>query len=207
MSNENETIVETLPGALINGSWREGSGGTFDVYSPHSRALLHRVSRCNPDDVALAISAEEDASFFFFLFCANEPSSSFEVKGITSSFPCSLSPPLLCPSSPDSFFSKQKSATWHTSEDEGGTKSGNKETPRPRDPRFFAPQIFGANDSERGHAASARTQEKTRRRRRDEGGPDWVKGEGGRARHAHTWQKKGRRRSEEKARQTDTLYG
>lgn len=61
MSNENETIVETLPGALINGAWREGSGGTFDVYSPHSRALLHRVSRCNADDVALAIAAAKDA--------------------------------------------------------------------------------------------------------------------------------------------------
>jgi succinate-semialdehyde dehydrogenase/glutarate-semialdehyde dehydrogenase len=53
--------TETLSGALIAGTWIHGSGGTFDVRSPHKDAVVHTVSRCTPDDVAAAVRAAREA--------------------------------------------------------------------------------------------------------------------------------------------------
>ena len=48
--------AETLPGALIGGQWRAGSGGSFEVRSPETREVLHEIGRCTTDDVNDAIA-------------------------------------------------------------------------------------------------------------------------------------------------------
>ena len=48
-------------GALINGQWVDGHAGSFDVYSPHNGELLHKVGKCDNEDVALAVSAAKAA--------------------------------------------------------------------------------------------------------------------------------------------------
>ena len=47
--------------ALIGGKWVPGSGGTFEVKSPHSRALIANVSRSTPEDVDRAVAAARAA--------------------------------------------------------------------------------------------------------------------------------------------------
>jgi succinate-semialdehyde dehydrogenase / glutarate-semialdehyde dehydrogenase len=56
------TAKETPPlDALIGGKWISGSAGTFEVRSPHSREVVHDVSRCNASDVDLAVAAARAA--------------------------------------------------------------------------------------------------------------------------------------------------
>jgi succinate-semialdehyde dehydrogenase/glutarate-semialdehyde dehydrogenase len=47
--------------ALINGSWVDGSAGTFAVHSPQSGALLAEVARCDAGDVDRAVAAARAA--------------------------------------------------------------------------------------------------------------------------------------------------
>lgn len=47
--------------ALIGGKWVPGSGGTFEVRSPHSREVISAVSRCTTSDVDRAVAAARDA--------------------------------------------------------------------------------------------------------------------------------------------------
>ena len=47
--------------ALIGGKWVAGSGGTFEVRSPHSREVVNVVARCDPSDVDLAVAAARTA--------------------------------------------------------------------------------------------------------------------------------------------------
>ena len=47
--------------ALIGGSWVEGSAGTFEVRSPHSREVVNVVTRCDASDVDRAVAAAREA--------------------------------------------------------------------------------------------------------------------------------------------------
>ncbi|HEX5822290.1 MAG TPA: aldehyde dehydrogenase family protein, partial [Solirubrobacterales bacterium] len=47
--------------ALIGGEWVEGSGGTFEVRSPHSREVINTVARCDSSDVDRAVAAARRA--------------------------------------------------------------------------------------------------------------------------------------------------
>jgi len=47
--------------ALIGGRWVDGSGGTFEVRSPHSREVVNVVSRCDASDVDRAVAAARAA--------------------------------------------------------------------------------------------------------------------------------------------------
>jgi succinate-semialdehyde dehydrogenase/glutarate-semialdehyde dehydrogenase len=47
--------------ALIGGKWVAGSGGTFEVRSPHSREVVNVVARCDPSDVDQAVAAARTA--------------------------------------------------------------------------------------------------------------------------------------------------
>ena len=47
--------------ALIGGEWVEGSAGTFEVRSPHSREVVNTVSRCDSADVDRAVAAARRA--------------------------------------------------------------------------------------------------------------------------------------------------
>ena len=61
MNTQLKSSSDLRPAALINGEWRAGSGGVFDVRSPHSREVLHSVGRCGESDVNDAIAAAKDA--------------------------------------------------------------------------------------------------------------------------------------------------
>ena len=43
--------------ALIGGDWVEGSAGTFEVRSPHSREVINTVARCDSSDVDRAVAS------------------------------------------------------------------------------------------------------------------------------------------------------
>jgi succinate-semialdehyde dehydrogenase / glutarate-semialdehyde dehydrogenase len=47
--------------ALIGGDWVEGSAGTFEVRSPHSREVINNVARCDSSDVDRAVAAARRA--------------------------------------------------------------------------------------------------------------------------------------------------
>jgi acyl-CoA reductase-like NAD-dependent aldehyde dehydrogenase len=47
--------------ALIGGEWVEGSAGTFEVRSPHSREVINTVARCDSSDVDRAVAAARRA--------------------------------------------------------------------------------------------------------------------------------------------------
>ncbi len=47
--------------ALIGGKWIAGSGGTFQVRSPHSREVVNVVARCDTSDVDQAVAAARAA--------------------------------------------------------------------------------------------------------------------------------------------------
>lgn len=47
--------------ALIGGKWVTGSGGTFQVRSPHSREVVNVVTRCDTSDVDQAVAAARAA--------------------------------------------------------------------------------------------------------------------------------------------------
>ena len=47
--------------ALIGGDWVEGSGGSFEVRSPHSREVVNVVTRCDASDVDRAVAAAREA--------------------------------------------------------------------------------------------------------------------------------------------------
>src|SRR3954451_17484505 len=48
-------------GAVSGGEWVEGSAGTFEVRSPHSREVINTVSRCDSSDVDRAVAAARRA--------------------------------------------------------------------------------------------------------------------------------------------------
>lgn len=55
-------MAQALPTkALINGSWVDGSGGTFPVHSPQSGALIADVALCDAGDVSRAVEAARAA--------------------------------------------------------------------------------------------------------------------------------------------------
>lgn len=47
--------------ALIGGSWLDGSAGTFEVRSPHSRERLSTVAKCDGRDVDRAVESAREA--------------------------------------------------------------------------------------------------------------------------------------------------
>ena len=54
-------MTEVPSQALIGGRWVDGSGGTFEVRSPHSREVVNIVTRCDAGDVDLAVAAARAA--------------------------------------------------------------------------------------------------------------------------------------------------
>jgi len=55
-------LMSTAPDrALIGGEWVEGSAGTFEVRSPHSREVINTVARCDSSDVDRAVAAARRA--------------------------------------------------------------------------------------------------------------------------------------------------
>jgi succinate-semialdehyde dehydrogenase / glutarate-semialdehyde dehydrogenase len=59
---EMETMTtQTFSGALIAGKWTDGSGGSFDVRSPHKGEVVHSVSRCTAADVDEAVRSAREA--------------------------------------------------------------------------------------------------------------------------------------------------
>ncbi|MEM1111494.1 MAG: aldehyde dehydrogenase family protein [Pseudomonadota bacterium] len=56
MATLGENADGILPGALINGRWRETSD-SFEVKSPMSQEVIHRVGACGANEVADAIAA------------------------------------------------------------------------------------------------------------------------------------------------------
>ncbi|RLA51805.1 MAG: aldehyde dehydrogenase [Epsilonproteobacteria bacterium] len=48
-------------GLLIDGQWVDASGGTFDVFSPHSGEVLHSIGKCTPADAERAIASSKTA--------------------------------------------------------------------------------------------------------------------------------------------------
>ncbi len=61
MKDQVTTPSDLTKGALISGTWRDGSAGTFDVKNPHDGSLLHKVGRCNATDVTAAVAAARAA--------------------------------------------------------------------------------------------------------------------------------------------------
>ena len=43
--------LNVTKGALIGGSWVDGSAGTFEVRNPHDGSLLHEVGKCDAEDI------------------------------------------------------------------------------------------------------------------------------------------------------------
>ena len=55
-------MAQALPTkALINGSWVDGSNGTFPVHSPQSGALIADIANCDASDVDRAVAAARAA--------------------------------------------------------------------------------------------------------------------------------------------------
>lgn len=52
---------EVMRAALINGQWVDGDGGHFEVRSPHSGEVLHRVGRGTTNDADKAVAAAKAA--------------------------------------------------------------------------------------------------------------------------------------------------
>ena len=46
--------LNVTKGALIGGSWVDGSAGTFEVRNPHDGSLLHEVGKCDAEDISKA---------------------------------------------------------------------------------------------------------------------------------------------------------
>lgn len=53
--------TELFSGALVAGKWIDGSGGSFEVRSPHKGEVVHSVSRCTAADVDDAVRAAKEA--------------------------------------------------------------------------------------------------------------------------------------------------
>lgn len=54
-------VSNTRTLALVDGEWRPGSGGEFEVRSPHSREVIATVTRCDATDVDRAVRAASEA--------------------------------------------------------------------------------------------------------------------------------------------------
>jgi succinate-semialdehyde dehydrogenase / glutarate-semialdehyde dehydrogenase len=52
---------EVTRAALIGGHWVDGAAGHFEVKSPHSGAVLHKVGQCDASDVDKAVAAAKAA--------------------------------------------------------------------------------------------------------------------------------------------------
>ncbi len=52
---------EVTRAALIGGHWVDGAAGHFEVKSPHSGAVLHKVGQCDASDVDKAVAAARAA--------------------------------------------------------------------------------------------------------------------------------------------------
>ncbi|MCI2400926.1 aldehyde dehydrogenase family protein [Aliiroseovarius subalbicans] len=61
MNKQSNFNADTLKAMLVNGSWQDGSGGTFEVRNPHDGSLLHEVGRAAASDVETAVAAARAA--------------------------------------------------------------------------------------------------------------------------------------------------
>lgn len=61
MSNTATGTSGPTQGALIDGKWVDGSAGTFEVRSPHSGEVLHKVGKCSSADVDRAVASAKAA--------------------------------------------------------------------------------------------------------------------------------------------------
>lgn len=61
MDNMTRVINKPTQGALINGEWIQGNGGTFDVSNPHDGSMLNTVGMASLTDVDSAVAAAKAA--------------------------------------------------------------------------------------------------------------------------------------------------
>ena len=61
MNKEVRITPEVTRAALIDGTWHDGSRGTFEVRNPHDGSVLHEVGRCGADDVDAAVASARRA--------------------------------------------------------------------------------------------------------------------------------------------------
>lgn len=61
MNSKIDISVTLKDGALIDGEWRAGSAGVFDVVCPHSGKALHQIGKCSPSDADRAMASAKAA--------------------------------------------------------------------------------------------------------------------------------------------------
>jgi len=61
MATTSEKTANLTKGSLIDGKWENGSAGYFEVNSPHSGKLLHKVGKCSSADVERAVNSAKAA--------------------------------------------------------------------------------------------------------------------------------------------------
>ncbi|WP_346907765.1 aldehyde dehydrogenase family protein [uncultured Roseibium sp.] len=61
MNKHTSVNSDVLKAAFIDGTWKDGSAGKFEVRNPHNGELLHEVGYAGPDDVEAAIASARKA--------------------------------------------------------------------------------------------------------------------------------------------------
>lgn len=61
MNKHTSVNSDVLKAAFIDGTWKDGSAGTFEVRNPHNGEVLHNVGYAGPDDVEAAIASARKA--------------------------------------------------------------------------------------------------------------------------------------------------
>ena len=61
MNKHTSAHSDVLKAAFIDGTWKDGSAGTFEVRNPHNGEVLHNVGYAGPDDVEAAIASARKA--------------------------------------------------------------------------------------------------------------------------------------------------
>ncbi|WP_346891667.1 aldehyde dehydrogenase family protein [uncultured Roseibium sp.] len=61
MNKHSSAHSDVLKAAFIDGTWKDGSAGTFEVRNPHNGEVLHNVGYAGPDDVEAAIASARKA--------------------------------------------------------------------------------------------------------------------------------------------------
>jgi succinate-semialdehyde dehydrogenase/glutarate-semialdehyde dehydrogenase len=61
MNKHTSVNSDVLKAAFIDGTWKDGSAGTFEVRNPHNGEVQHEVGYAGPDDVEAAIASARKA--------------------------------------------------------------------------------------------------------------------------------------------------
>lgn len=61
MNKHTSANSDVLKAAFIDGTWKDGCAGTFEVRNPHNGEVLHNVGYAGPDDVEAAIASARKA--------------------------------------------------------------------------------------------------------------------------------------------------